>query len=67
MHNWFLFLINVCIFQAVDVGGSMFVHVFGAYFGLGVSLMLFRKPQKDNPKAGSNYNSDIFAMLGLLI
>lgn len=27
-------------FKAVDMGGSMFVHSFGAYFGLAVSKQL---------------------------
>jgi ammonium transporter Rh len=29
-------------YQASDVGSSMFVHVFGAYFGLAVSFVLYR-------------------------
>ncbi|KAG1715062.1 Ammonium transporter Rh type B [Nymphon striatum] len=49
-----------------DVGGSMFVHVFGAYFGIGVSVMLFKRPQRGHEKNGANYNSDIFAMIGTL-
>ena len=35
---------NLCVilFQASDVGSSMFVHVFGAYFGLAVGFALHR-------------------------
>lgn len=54
--------------NAVDMGGSMFVHTFGAYFGLGVSYALTR-PAKDESvirKNGATNNSDLFAMIGTL-
>jgi len=70
-----LFLrINFCIcafiFGVADVGGSMVVHVFGAYFGLALSLVISRTKVK--PAGGelakqfhdSNYHSDLFAMIG---
>ncbi|CAD7944256.1 unnamed protein product [Amoebophrya sp. A25] len=34
--------------SAVDMGGSMYVHTFGAFFGLGVSFMLARKQSYAN-------------------
>ena len=40
----------------------MFVHIFGAYFGLMVSLVL--KRDFTSEKEGASYNSDIFAMIG---
>ena len=48
--------------QASDVGASMLVHAFGAYFGLAVSFMLRRDLKSD--KEAPSYNSDIFAMIG---
>lgn len=52
--------------QITDVGGSIVVHTFGAYFGLAVSFML--KPSKSefapNELEGPTYNSDLFAMIG---
>ena len=48
--------------QASDVGASMFVHVFGAYFGLMVSFVLRRDVESE--KEGATYHSDIFAMIG---
>ncbi|CAH1263934.1 RHAG [Branchiostoma lanceolatum] len=51
-------------FQALDIGGSMFVHVFGAYFGLTVARMLYRPEASDSTKEGANYNSDLFSMIG---
>ncbi|KAK4300274.1 hypothetical protein Pmani_027518 [Petrolisthes manimaculis] len=62
-----LFAINEVIgrsvFGAIDMGDSMFVHAFGAYYGLAASLMLYRQ-DASTPKEGSSYTSDLFAMLG---
>jgi ammonium transporter Rh len=53
---------------AGDVGGSMTIHMFGAYFGLAASYAL--GPAKD-PSAAKNgepdKTSDIFAMIGTTI
>ncbi|KAK3912537.1 Ammonium transporter Rh type B-A [Frankliniella fusca] len=46
----------------VDLGGSIIVHVFGAYFGLAVSRALGRPG--DNSNESSSYTSDMFAMIG---
>lgn len=48
--------------QVSDIGASMLVHVFGAYFGLAVSFMLRRDHTSD--KEGPTYTSDTFAMIG---
>ncbi|KAJ6652754.1 hypothetical protein lerEdw1_010902 [Lerista edwardsae] len=55
------------ILGAKDAGGSMTIHIFGAYFGLMVSRMLYR-PQLDKSRErdGSTYHSDVFAMIGTL-
>ncbi|NXK09533.1 RHAG protein, partial [Herpetotheres cachinnans] len=55
------------IFQATDVGGSMTIHAFGAYFGLAVTLVLYRPGLKNkHQNEESTYHSDIFAMIGTL-
>nr|CAD7405603.1 unnamed protein product [Timema cristinae] len=61
---------DVFSLQAVDAGGSMYVHVFGAYFGLAVSLTLghgkvIAKSEGEDSNEGSSYTSDIFAMIAL--
>lgn len=60
--------IQLDILKITDVGGSITVHAFGAYFGLAVSVML--RPKKDENEAGkhegASYVSDIFAMVGTL-
>ncbi|EDQ87116.1 uncharacterized protein MONBRDRAFT_38134 [Monosiga brevicollis MX1] len=66
--------IGVIEFQAVDVGGSMYVHAFGAYFGLAVSFMLGnsrptasgKQLHRNNSNNGSSSTSDVFAMIGTL-
>ena len=44
----------------------MFVHVFGAYFGLAVARVLYRPKHATSEDEGSTYNSDIFAMIGTI-
>ncbi|KAJ9578843.1 hypothetical protein L9F63_004947 [Diploptera punctata] len=56
------------VLKVTDSGGSIFVHAFGAYFGLAVSLALghgkiISQGQKLE-KEGSSYTSDTFAMIG---
>merc|ERR1712087_915495 len=60
----FNFYICVEYLSIVDVGGSIVVHIFGAYFGLAVSWIM-GKP-KDSKENKSMYHSDIFAMIGTL-
>ncbi|KAK7105781.1 ammonium transporter Rh type A-like [Littorina saxatilis] len=47
-----------------DIGESMYVHVFGAYFGLAVARVLYSEETEENSKEGAVYHSDIFAMIG---
>ncbi|KAI8515252.1 hypothetical protein Bbelb_078430 [Branchiostoma belcheri] len=55
--------VGLTFFKAVDVGGSMFVHTFGAYFGLALARVLYREDMHGHSKEGSVYHSDIFAMI----
>ena len=50
----------------MDAGGSMFVHVFGAFFGLAVARVLhdYELEGEIATKESSTYNSDLFAMIG---
>ncbi|KAM4834541.1 ammonium transporter Rh type A [Thomomys bottae] len=53
------------IFKASDVGASMTIHAFGAYFGLAVTGILYRSSlQKGHCNEESVYHSDLFAMIG---
>lgn len=52
--------------HATDTGDSMVVHVFGAYFGLMVSRIIYKKDveEAEEKNEGSVYHSDLFAMIG---
>jgi len=53
-------------FKLSDVGGSVVIHMFGAYFGLAASFVLGKFSPSKGEKEGSVYHSDIFAMIGTL-
>ena len=60
--------IGVIHYQAVDMGGSMYVHTFGAFFGLAVSYVItdYDKLENGKEKEGSTKTSDTFAMIGAI-
>ncbi|XP_072263489.1 ammonium transporter Rh type A [Pyxicephalus adspersus] len=66
----FIFACNehlVNFLNATDIGASMIIHAFGAYFGLAVSAVLYRSGlKKGHDNEGSVYHSDLFAMIGTL-
>ena len=76
----FFFAINETIvaymLRAVDMGGSMVVHTFGAYFGLAVSRVISKadvvvgpdgkKEERTHKDERSNKTSDMTAMIGTL-
>ncbi|VDM56648.1 unnamed protein product [Angiostrongylus costaricensis] len=53
-------------FHVNDVGDSIVVHAFGAYFGLACSKGFASKKQRAHENEGSVYHSDIFAMIGTI-
>ncbi|XP_037700091.1 ammonium transporter Rh type A [Choloepus didactylus] len=55
------------IFKASDIGASMTIHAFGAYFGLAVAGVLYRSSlRRGHENEESVYHSDLFAMIGTL-
>lgn len=57
-------------YKVVDIGGSMVIHAFGAYFGLAASFVLEKmKPERSKISTklnGSTQASDTLAMIGTL-
>lgn len=49
--------------EVTDIGGSMIIHAFGAYFGVACAWVLGPR-NADQTKNGSNRWSDTFAMIG---
>jgi len=49
-----------------DVGGSMVVHMFGAFFGLACSLVMKKEDALSHHDNKAVYHSDIFAMIGTI-
>jgi len=65
--------LGLAVLKISDVGASILVHVFGAYFGLAVSAVLNNRPDRkksaneiENDKEGASYNSDLSAMIGFI-
>ncbi|KAK1889361.1 Ammonium transporter Rh type A [Dissostichus eleginoides] len=53
------------VLGASDVGASMIIHAYGAYFGLAVARVLYRPGLRNgHDNEGSVYHSDMFAMIG---
>lgn len=50
--------------QVADIGGSMTIHMFGAYFGLAAAWVMSPPSSFDNPNNGAVYHSDLFSMIG---
>ncbi|NXR76117.1 RHBG protein, partial [Pycnonotus jocosus] len=52
----------------LDVGGTITIHIFSCYFGLGVSKALFRATQQPlHPKETPTPSSDLMSLVGTLI
>ena len=49
-----------------DIGGSLTIHTFGAYFGLTVAFFTKRADATENSDNTANYNSNLFAMIGTI-
>ena len=59
--------LGVVIYEAVDMGGSMFVHAFGAYFGLAASFALGYIPtERSSENEKATYFSDLTATIGTI-
>ncbi|KAM4831077.1 ammonium transporter Rh type C [Urocitellus parryii] len=66
-----LFTVNEFILlnllEVKDAGGSMTIHTFGAYFGLTVTWILYRRNlEQSKQRQSSTYHSDLFSMIGTL-
>jgi len=58
-------LILINWLEVADCGGTIVIHMFGAYFGLAVSWVL-GKPTRGEEKEASSQVSDLFSFIGTL-
>jgi ammonium transporter Rh len=52
--------------KIADLGGSMVIHMFGAWFGLTLSMVCKKEAAFGNSNVGAVYTSDLFAVVGTL-
>jgi len=64
----FYFANVVClrVLGAVDIGGGMTIHTYGAYFGLVVCRFLTNRDSKESVDIEASYVGDIFSLAGTL-
>lgn len=55
------------IYFAVDIGDSIYVHTFGAYFGLACASIVSGGIARNHDNEDSRYDSDLFSMIGTLV
>eukprot|EP01136_Pigoraptor_vietnamica_P029619 Opistho-1_new@87923 len=53
-------------YKLADIGGSLTIHTFGAYYGLTVSMLTADRATRGHKDNRSSYHGDIFAMIGTL-
>ena len=58
--------------ESIDVGGAMYIHIFGAIFGISISMVLFcskkvrSEIQKYNQMNKSSYFSNLTTFIGII-
>ncbi|KAL9642021.1 hypothetical protein ABK040_004074 [Willaertia magna] len=61
------FYVGGLVFRAADIGGSMFIHLYGAVFGVTVAFILWnKKALAGHPAQISRYTSDLFSLIGTI-
>lgn len=63
---WLNFFVGYIKLEAVDIGGGMFIHTFGCYFGLAACWWLTTKKSHGHPDNCSCYSSDVFSYAGTI-
>ncbi|EKX32066.1 hypothetical protein GUITHDRAFT_121766 [Guillardia theta CCMP2712] len=62
------FWLNLYVMGAYDnLGGSCVIHLFGACFGIGCTLLATLKGSAENPDNAPRYNADVMAIIGTIL
>lgn len=56
--------IGVVVFKATDMGGTIFIHTFGAYYGLAASYFFSPSRAAKSNNLKDSYQSNTVAMVG---
>ena len=54
--------LNIHVLNAADIGGSMLIHTFGAYFGIIASPVLFHDKARDHSRNSTVYHLDLLSI-----
>lgn len=59
-------ILNLCWLETLDMGGTIFIHLFGAYFGLAVSMVIGNRYNRERASedAEASQVSDVFSLVG---
>ncbi|KAJ6240154.1 rh50 [Anaeramoeba flamelloides] len=68
---FYAFNIFISVFKIglIDIGGSLIIHTFGAYFGIALTAVLTSRRTEEhqgNKKLGSTKVSDLFSLIGTI-
>ncbi|CAI9582543.1 unnamed protein product [Staurois parvus] len=66
-----LFVVNDWLvnkyFHVIDIGGTIAIHIFSCYFGLGVAQILYQPELRNtHPKEATTAKSDLLSFLGTI-
>ena len=62
------FWITMYMFGGWDhAGGSVVIHTFGVYFGIGCTLLASGKGAAQNPDNAPRYNADVLSLVGVIL
>ena len=64
IHDGYVQVLNIWAIGTLDMGGTVFIHLFGAYFGLAAAYV-FGKPEAEDTENGEAIpTSDILSLIG---
>jgi len=66
LFYWLNLYVTIFLLKAIDIGGGMVIHTFGAYFGLAVCWFMTSHQTRSHKDNTNSYNSDIFSLAGTL-
>ncbi|KAJ3439956.1 rh50 isoform b [Anaeramoeba flamelloides] len=71
IEGMFAFNIYISVFKVglIDIGGSLIIHTFGAYFGIALTAVLTSRrteEHQENNKLGATKVSDVFSLIGTI-